>query len=176
MGHRASGKSTVGRAAAAILSWPHLSFGSLIRERATSLGLTLDPLGLEQFGEATVNSHGHLSTFNDLLEANEEGDLSRVFIDGVRHWGMLNAIRGVYGHVTSVYFEVPAALRYARWLSREGTSDSERSRRVFDLLGAAPVERRVPDLRRLAEFVLDGTLPVDLLAQDLVRIACARGD
>jgi cytidylate kinase len=147
MGHRASGKSTVGRAAAAILSWPHLSFGSLIRERATSLGLTLDPLGLEQFGEATVNSHGHLSTFNDLLEANEEDDLSRVFID-----------------------------RYARWLSREGTSDSERSRRVFDLLGAAPVERRVPDLRRLAEFVLDGTLPVDLLAQDLVRIACARGD
>jgi hypothetical protein len=147
-----------------------------MRARAASLGLTLDRLGLEDFGEAIVRTRGYLSALNDLLEASGEDDLSHVLVDGVRHSGMLEAIRNVYQDVTSAFFEVPAFVRYARWLRREALCDSEESRRTFELLATAPVERHVSDLQRLADVVLNGTQPVDLLAQKLVTLATIGND
>ena len=175
IGPRASGKSTLARLIATRLDWPYLSFGGHVRRYAASKGWPSEPGVLEELGGRLILDLGYAGLLEDVLKALAPQSAS-VVLDGVRHPEMLAAVTARFAHVRSCYIDAPDDMRYERWLKREGMAISAESLQRFQQLAAGAVERHVPELRQLADQVLDGSQPAEALAVIVERLIVGRGE
>lgn len=173
MGPRGSGKSAVGRALAPKLAWPYLSFGSHIRQQAIARNIKLDGLLLEKLGSQLIRERGYDGLLVDLLAA-QDGGVANVILDGVRHAQMLRAVKQLYTRTTSIYIVVSKVVRYERWLKRDGIQNSATALHAFQLLGRAQVERHVFELRSRADYIVNGSLPLEELVSAIIALFSGR--
>jgi hypothetical protein len=129
--------------------------------------LESDGLQFEALGSSLITERGYAGLLMDLL-GQHGATAANAVIDGVRHQDMLLAVEGAYDRALSVYIDVPDTLRYERWLTREGVERTDETVRIFSQLSHADVERHVFGLRKMANLIVDGSLPADALVTRLL--------
>lgn len=166
IGPIASGKSTVSRLLSAGLSWQLVSFGAYIRHvvsgRQISLGRRTE---LERIGAELICERGHEQFTVDVL--GWHGDTEHAVLDGVRHVEVLQVLRRAYEEIFSFYLDVPADVRYERWLCREEREATPDSRAVFEGLANDQVERHVYSLVTEVDHVITCVLEPDAVAAEI---------
>jgi adenylate kinase family enzyme len=161
-----SGKTTLTVLLSQRLGWPRAAYGDLVRDVATSRGLSHDRVHLQQTGSELIAAGWDAFTRRVLARAGWAPGRP-VIIDGVRHPGAVITLRALAASLplVVVYLDIPAADGMAR----------ARHRDRADALAPGhdelhPVEQDLPLVRDLAELVLPaGEGSADALAGRVIR-------
>jgi thymidylate kinase len=164
-GRTASGKSTLGKLAAAQLCGEFASFGGYVRTLATSLGLGDDRLTLQDLGQRRVEEDVDRFVAGFLAYAGWAPGKVLV-VDGLRHLSVLSALERVVGsnevllgHLDISDEERDRRLR-ARGLSDEDIADIEKHASEIDV---------IRHLASRAALRLDGSLPLQELSERIAN-------
>jgi cytidylate kinase len=152
-GKTGSGKSTIARELADQLGRQCVSFSSEVRSFAKQRGLDEDRETLQELGEELI-SRGWDEFSSSVLAQSEA---SAPVIDGVRHVGAVISLTRLLAPtpLLLIFLEVPERLRRER-LQARGHTKAE-----IDAADSHRNEGELPDVKRLADFVVSNDRPVN---------------
>lgn len=160
-----SGKTTLTALLSQRLGWPRSAYGDVVRDIATSRGLTPDRRTLQRVGADLIAAGWEPFTRRVLARAGWRPG-GPVVIDGVRHPGAVTMLRALTAPLPAVvvYLDIPVSDGVARARHRDGVKapmpgDDE----------PHPVEQDLPLVRDLASLALPvaGTSP-QVLAERVI--------
>jgi dephospho-CoA kinase len=163
-GGLASGKTSVAKGIGTALACPVVSFGGFIRRRARSLGLSEDRATLQALGAHLVDSDPVGFTSSFIAELREVQDGSAVVIEGLRHVSVCQALRDAAfaDRLLVVMVKTSYDVRMRRSVSRgDGTAEE------FALAESRAIESEHLQLEAVADLVLDGDRPIEIVVRDL---------
>lgn len=170
-GPPASGKTTVARAVGRTLAAPRVGLGDLVRARARERGLADNRTVWQDLGTQLLAEMGSEGMVRGALRhAGLTTDDVPVVWDGVRHVGVVAALRDVYEPVPVllVALRPPEAERRRRFLAEAG--DEEHLRRWE----RHETESHVDDLAAIAALVCTAATP-EGATEEVERLIQCRG-
>ncbi len=164
----ASGKTTLAMAVADRLGFKVATFGGFVRGVARTRGISERREDLQALGEALIQEMGWEDFCSSVLRVAGWAPSASIVVDGIRHVSAFEAIKKLVAPVPAklIFVDVPRAVRQAR-------SDETRTGDATDLAKAEThsTERDVHgSLREMADLVLDGTIEVDGLVEQVQRV------
>lgn len=162
-----SGKSALTKALSARLGWPRVSFGEQVRSYAETLRKDpTDRAVLQQLGQALVLTKRE-EFVRDVLNQNPTED--SLIVDGVRHVEILLELRKQVAPRTLklMYIKADPTVRQERLMERDHVERRVVARYDSDIT-EAQIGRILP---QYAERTLDGSLPTELLVDEVVDFA-----
>ena len=161
-----SGKSTVVRAIAEMLGLKIVSFGDLIRAKASERYHHQDRQTLQQIGYELFVSEGSRKLLAAALEnAGVESGESVVF-DGVRNLLVLDEIKATTETMVTFYLEVDDFHRFERYVSKSRLSSST-TFGDFQFIDGHPIESGISRLASNADLIIDARLPIDRILDQI---------
>lgn len=150
-GRRGSGKSTIARRLVEGYGFVRASFGDVVRDEAIARSLSTDMPTLQALGRRLIDEWGW-TLFCQKATAGTY-DARRVVIDGIRHLGALETLRGLVSPMPLmlVFVRLEESHRFDRLRTRGRAGD------VDARVENDPVEQEVDSLRALADFEVDGS-------------------
>jgi cytidylate kinase len=164
-GKRGSGKSTISQSVAEALNWRRTGFGDYVRGEAKPRDLDESLENLQAIGEELVARGPETFCRAVLRQADwEPGD--SLVVDGIRHVEVVAALRAVIApdQFRLVYISLAEDVREARLSERDNISRG--GARQYD---AHSTEAQVESLSRIADLVVDGSLPDSKITEKIVR-------
>ncbi len=167
-GGMGSGKSNLTRELANRLGWKRASFGEHVKKIAGEAGRDASDRGvLQQLGQALVLTQ--LEKFVRDVLAQAEGD-ANVILDGVRHvevYMQLKELEKENTRLRLVYIKTPTEIRQDHVVKRDKVE-----RRLVASYDSDITEAQIPRIiPQYADKIIDGTLPVSILVDQLVDYA-----
>lgn len=145
-----SGKSTLARHLAERYDGLRVGFGDLVRQRTSTLGLPDERRFWQQVGEQWVA--GDPGGLCDMVLTSVEGRPT-VILDGVRHAHIYSLLKARAAGRRPVLIFVDTEMDVCRdRLASDGMDED-----IIDQVLGHSTESELPLLRRVADFVVDGT-------------------
>ncbi|HIA53763.1 MAG TPA: hypothetical protein EYN91_17005 [Candidatus Melainabacteria bacterium] len=160
-GKIASGKTTLAKSLSYSLKWPVTSFGDYVRSVAIKRGLesserrVLQDIGLELLTDDAA------AFCQSVLELGQFESGGNLLIDGIRHRIVIETLKKLV---------LPSSFKHIH----VGAIDSQRARRLaleesaLQVLGNHTVESEIDELIDIADLVLNGDNPVDMLTSSVL--------
>jgi dephospho-CoA kinase len=167
-GSIASGKSTLSEALARSVGCKRVSFGEFLRKEAKRRGLEMTREALQELGADYVDRDPEALCRNVLSQEGLFLPGTAVVVDGVRHASVVSILKRLVAPAELRLVHVASAedVRYQRLLVRG--EDAGRLREYDKHSTESEVETA---LRGIADLVVDGTKPTEVLVDDLVAWA-----
>jgi dephospho-CoA kinase len=173
-GKTGSGKSTAVSSISERFGLKIVSFGEVVRARGSELGLRDSRTTLQELGHQMFVSLGARVLLQTAMKhAGVERDQSVAF-DGVRHHLVLDEIKAIAKTTVMFYLEIDDVQRYQRYLSKS-PSDSSMTFGEFLEIDRHPIEAGISQLVTTADVVIDATLPLLWILDQMRRTLTARG-
>jgi dephospho-CoA kinase len=167
-GKIASGKSTLASTFANEVGWPCVSFGDYVRQIARQRGLDEDDREvLQEIGDELIRQN--LEGFCKSVLAQVDWKPGQpLVIEGVRHFEVDDLLRRMVGPSKYVltYLSVDDQIRKER-LRQEGIDDNE----LIEVETHSTEKQVKTVLPRIADYILDGTKPINVLINELKAIS-----
>lgn len=163
----ASGKTTLSAAVAERLGISRASFGGFVRQQAKERGLSDTRETLQALGETLIGEMGWEKFCAAVLAAAEWTPGSSLALDGIRHTLAFETTKRLVAPMAAklIFVDVGRDVRQAR---ADGAKATDLTR-----ADSHSTEEDVHSgaLRKMATVVLDGTKEIDVLVEDVLRIA-----
>ena len=171
-GRVSSGKTTLSKAMADALKWPRASFGDYVRKEARRQGLNESREVLQKIGASLVEDTDKFC--NKVLDQVSWKSGQNLVIDGVRHSEILGSLKRLAGpsEVFLIFVETNEQTIRKRRVDKNTSGEDNLSD-----LEAHSTEREVTTaLPTIADLVVDGAHPLDILVQEMVAWLKSKND
>ena len=169
-GRKGSGKSTLGQLVAAVLGYPCASFGSYVRKVASERALAQLPDVLQDLGAQLIATDCRQLCEGCLADAGWSHGGSMV-VEGLRHAKAVQELRNLAepGVFRLVFIDVCDEVLWPRVQAKGIVTADD-----WERFEKHPTEREVKtQVRSMADLIVDGSAPVDLLVPRIVAFASA---
>jgi dephospho-CoA kinase len=147
-----------------------VSFGDLVRRKASELGLEPTRESHQRLGYELFTNSGAKILLNEALDNLKSSASKYVVFDGVRHVSILTEIEAISRSTIVIYLEAEENIRFKRYQSK--SPETKISVDDFRNIDNHPIEQGIQGLSRQADIIIDSSEPFELVCQritDLLR-------
>ena len=148
-GQTGSGKTSLARELALKLNANFASFGSYVRTVATSRGIGLDRISLQNLGQTLIEEFGPDVFVREVLTLGQGSSDAITILDGVRSVEIWHAVQKLAPGCVLVYLDIEEKERIRRLVERDGLDPAS-----IQWAMRHSMEMSVPELRPHADLIL----------------------
>ncbi len=148
-GQTGSGKTSLAKELALKLNANFASFGSYVRTVATSRGIGLDRISLQNLGQTLIEEFGPDVFVKEVLTLGQCSSNDITILDGVRSVEIWRAVQKLAPGCVLVYLDIEEKERIRRLVERDRIDPASIQRAMMHSM-----ETSVPELRPHADLVL----------------------
>lgn len=154
-GKIASGKSSLINYISNQFNIPIVSFGSMVKQKATDKDLKPIRKNFQDLGYELFKSLGPQKLLEQAIKYSKNENTQRIIFDGVRHESILSEIKKLSKKVLLIYLNANEDVRFPRYKKYSGLSDI--SLQVFHEMDNQPIELGTDSLETHADLIIDAS-------------------
>jgi dephospho-CoA kinase len=168
-----SGKTAVSDHICAKYGAKQLRYSRILMDVLGRLNLPEDRSNLQTLGESLRRSFGPDVVVNAFRKDLEACPAKIIVVDGIRYPNEVEMLRQLENDLL-LYIDAPVEVRYRRALSRAEKGEAALSLKEFVKAGSRETEKRLPDIKKAADYVIENDGTVNSLYSKIDAILAKR--
>lgn len=165
-GKISSGKSSVISVLSDQLKIPAASFGTMVKKKASEMGMNPTRKNLQDLGYELFTSMGPKQLVEEAVRYSALENAKDIVFDGVRHELVLSEIRKMSEKIFLIYLQADEQTRFSRYKARYGPENL--SLENFRKIDNHPIEAGTDGLERHADSVVNAALSLEEVRTSII--------